>query len=127
MFATGGESSDEERKPARDPGTPPDDAPAPGGVPDEAGSSPGGVPGDDAPAPPGGPDGHAAAPGGKGRRLAVSTAFYSAATALSRVMGLVREIYAASLFGVRGPRSDWVMSETLLLLSVFSVMSWSMN
>ena len=29
--------------------------------------------------------------------------------------------------GDNGPRSGWVMSETLLLLSVFSVMSWSMN
>ena len=43
-------------------------------------------------------------------RLAVSTAFFSAATALSRVMGLVREIYAASLFGVTGPMSAFTIA-----------------
>jgi putative peptidoglycan lipid II flippase len=44
------------------------------------------------------------------RRLAVSTAFFSAATALSRVMGLVREIVAASLFGVKGPMSAFTIA-----------------
>ena len=37
------------------------------------------------------------------RRLAWSTAIFSAATGLSRVLGLVREIVAANYFGARGP------------------------
>jgi putative peptidoglycan lipid II flippase len=37
------------------------------------------------------------------RRLARSTAVFSLATGLSRVLGLVREIVAAYYFGVRGP------------------------
>jgi putative peptidoglycan lipid II flippase len=37
------------------------------------------------------------------RRLAVSTAIFGAATALSRVFGLVREMVAGYYFGVRGP------------------------
>ena len=36
-------------------------------------------------------------------RLAWSTAIFSAATGLSRVLGLVREIVAANYFGARGP------------------------
>jgi putative peptidoglycan lipid II flippase len=63
----------------------------------------------DQPEPPSGAGG-GAAPGASGRRLAVSTAFFSAATALSRVMGLVREIYAASLFGVKGPMSAFTIA-----------------
>jgi putative peptidoglycan lipid II flippase len=47
---------------------------------------------------------------GRQRRLAVSTAFFSAATALSRVMGLIREIFAASLFGVKGPMSAFTIA-----------------
>jgi len=39
---------------------------------------------------------------GSGRRLAWSTVVFSLATGLSRLLGLVREIVAASLFGVRG-------------------------
>lgn len=39
---------------------------------------------------------------GQGRRLARSTAFFAAATGLSRVLGLVREIVAAYFFGVTG-------------------------
>jgi putative peptidoglycan lipid II flippase len=39
----------------------------------------------------------------KGRRLAWSTAIFSAATGLSRVLGLLREIVAANYFGARGP------------------------
>jgi putative peptidoglycan lipid II flippase len=38
-----------------------------------------------------------------GRRLAWSTAIFSAATGLSRVLGLFREIVAANYFGARGP------------------------
>jgi putative peptidoglycan lipid II flippase len=37
------------------------------------------------------------------RRLAVSTAIFGAATALSRIFGLVREMVAGYYFGVRGP------------------------
>ena len=37
------------------------------------------------------------------RRLAVSTAIFSFATGLSRLLGLVREIVAKNYFGVRGP------------------------
>ena len=37
------------------------------------------------------------------RRLAWSTAIFSAATGLSRALGLVREIVAANYFGARGP------------------------
>jgi putative peptidoglycan lipid II flippase len=37
------------------------------------------------------------------RRLARSTAIFSAATGLSRVLGLAREIVAANYFGARGP------------------------
>jgi putative peptidoglycan lipid II flippase len=37
------------------------------------------------------------------RRLALSTAIFSAATGLSRVLGLFREIVAASYFGAQGP------------------------
>jgi hypothetical protein len=36
-------------------------------------------------------------------RLGRSTAFFSIATAFSRVAGLVREIVAASYFGITGP------------------------
>lgn len=42
---------------------------------------------------------------GSRRRLAVSTAFFSFATALSRVVGLAREIIAAAVFGVTGVAS----------------------
>lgn len=38
-----------------------------------------------------------------GRRLAWSTAFFAAATGLSRVLGLFREIVARRYFGVEGP------------------------
>ncbi|MGI8420695.1 MAG: lipid II flippase MurJ, partial [Gaiellaceae bacterium] len=38
-----------------------------------------------------------------GRRLALSTAIFSLATGLSRVLGLVREIVAKRYFGVQGP------------------------
>jgi putative peptidoglycan lipid II flippase len=42
-------------------------------------------------------------PGGASRRLAWSTAVFSLATGLSRVLGLVREIVARRYFGVDGP------------------------
>jgi putative peptidoglycan lipid II flippase len=43
-------------------------------------------------------------------RLARSTAFFSFATALSRVAGLVREIVAASYFGIKGPMSAFTIA-----------------
>ena len=43
-------------------------------------------------------------------RLALSTAFFSFATALSRIAGLVREIVAASYFGVKGPMSAFTIA-----------------
>ena len=43
-----------------------------------------------------------AAPGAHGRRLARSTAVFSLATGLSRVLGLVREMVSAYYFGVSG-------------------------
>ncbi len=47
---------------------------------------------------------------GEGRRIARSTAFFSFATGLSRVMGLVREVVAASLFGVSGAMSAFTIA-----------------
>ena len=38
-----------------------------------------------------------------GRKLALSTLFFAAATAISRVVGLAREVLAAYYFGTRGP------------------------
>jgi putative peptidoglycan lipid II flippase len=54
-------------------------------------------------------------PGGEGTpstagRLARSTAFFSIATAASRVAGLVREIVAASYFGIKGPMSAFTIA-----------------
>jgi putative peptidoglycan lipid II flippase len=43
-------------------------------------------------------------------RLARSTAFFSLATSLSRIAGLVREIVAASYFGVKGPMSAFTIA-----------------
>ncbi len=43
-------------------------------------------------------------------RLGRSTAFFSIATAFSRVAGLVREIVAASYFGIRGPMSAFTIA-----------------
>jgi putative peptidoglycan lipid II flippase len=43
-------------------------------------------------------------------RLARSTAFFSFATGLSRIAGLVREIFAASYFGVKGPMSAFTIA-----------------
>ncbi len=47
---------------------------------------------------------------GGGGRLARSTAFFSLATSLSRVAGLVREIVAAGYFGVTGPMSAFTIA-----------------
>ncbi len=45
-----------------------------------------------------------------GRRLALNTLFFSAATGVSRVAGLAREIVAASYFGVTGPMSAFTIA-----------------
>ena len=50
------------------------------------------------------------APGRQAGRIARSTASSSVATAASRVAGLVREIFAASYFGVRGPMSAFTIA-----------------
>ncbi len=59
------------------------------------------APGADAPA----PDRH-----GHARRLARNTAFFSFATGLSRVLGLAREVVAASLFGVGAAMSAFTIA-----------------
>lgn len=50
------------------------------------------------------------APSAQSGRLARSTAFFSIATAASRVAGLAREIVAASLFGITGPMSAFTVA-----------------
>ncbi len=47
---------------------------------------------------------------GRGGRLARSTAFFSAATGLSRLLGLVREIVAAKYFGVSAAMSAFTIA-----------------
>src|SRR5947209_18372990 len=47
---------------------------------------------------------------GRPPRLARSTAFFSIATGVSRIAGLVREIVAASYFGVLGPMSAFTIA-----------------
>src|SRR5881275_1076229 len=44
------------------------------------------------------------------RRLALSTAIFSLATGLSRVLGLVREVVAKSYFGTTGPVNAFQMA-----------------
>jgi len=65
-------------------------------------------PAPDAPEPEPEPASNAAAAGR--RRLAVSTAFFSFATGLSRVAGLIREVVAAGLFGVSGAMSAFTIA-----------------
>jgi putative peptidoglycan lipid II flippase len=55
---------------------------------------------------PAGPEGSERRPG----RIARSTAFFSIATAVSRVAGLVREIVAAGYFGIKGPMSAFTIA-----------------
>jgi putative peptidoglycan lipid II flippase len=47
---------------------------------------------------------------GQARRLARSTAFFSFATGLSRLLGLVREVVAAGYFGVTGAMSAFTIA-----------------
>jgi putative peptidoglycan lipid II flippase len=51
-----------------------------------------------------------AAPAAQGGRIARSTAFFSVATAASRVAGLAREVFAASYYGVNGPMSAFTIA-----------------
>ncbi len=76
--------------------------PAPG-VPPGPAAGPGAEPGADAAEP-------AGDPAAGRRRLAVSTIFFSFATGLSRVAGLVREVVAAGLFGVSGAMSAFTIA-----------------
>jgi putative peptidoglycan lipid II flippase len=50
------------------------------------------------------------APGRRAGRIARSTAFFSAATAASRIAGLGREVVAASYYGVYGPMSAFTIA-----------------
>jgi putative peptidoglycan lipid II flippase len=61
-------------------------------------------------APTAGTAGRQEAPAERRGRLARSTAFFSFATGLSRVAGLVREIVAASYFGVSGAMSAFTIA-----------------
>ncbi len=47
---------------------------------------------------------------GQGGRIARSTAFFSAATAASRIAGLAREVVAAGYYGVAGPISAFTIA-----------------
>ncbi|HEU4704846.1 MAG TPA: lipid II flippase MurJ, partial [Sphingomicrobium sp.] len=49
-------------------------------------------------------------PGKRGGRLARSTAFFSLATAASRVAGLAREVVAAGYYGISGPMSAFTLA-----------------
>jgi putative peptidoglycan lipid II flippase len=57
-----------------------------------------------------GEEGGDPSPGGGAGRIARSTAFFSIATAASRIAGLVREIVAASYYGVYGPMSAFTIA-----------------
>jgi putative peptidoglycan lipid II flippase len=50
------------------------------------------------------------APGGQSGRIARSTAFFSIATAASRVAGLAREVVAAGYYGISGPMSAFTIA-----------------
>src|ERR671914_22684 len=71
----------------------------------------------------GGDEAAAAREPSRAGRLARSTAFFSFATGLSRIAGLVREIVAASYFGVRGPMSAFTIAFQLpnTVRSVFAI------
>jgi len=50
------------------------------------------------------------APGRQGGRIARSTAFFSIATAASRIAGLAREVVAAGYYGISGPMSAFTIA-----------------
>ena len=57
-----------------------------------------------------GEEGGDPSPGRQAGRIARSTAFFSVATAASRIAGLVREVVAASYYGVYGPMSAFTIA-----------------
>jgi putative peptidoglycan lipid II flippase len=59
---------------------------------------------------PGEEPGENPSPGGQAGRIGRSTAFFSAATAASRIVGLGREVVAASYYGVYGPMSAFTIA-----------------
>ncbi|MDX6608550.1 MAG: putative peptidoglycan lipid flippase [Solirubrobacterales bacterium] len=59
---------------------------------------------------PGEEPGASPSPGRQAGRIARSTAFFSVATAASRIAGLVREVVAASYYGVYGPMSAFTIA-----------------
>ncbi|HWC08818.1 MAG TPA: lipid II flippase MurJ, partial [Solirubrobacterales bacterium] len=50
------------------------------------------------------------APGNQAGRIARSTAFFSIATAASRIVGLLREVIAAGYYGISGPMSAFTIA-----------------
>ena len=56
------------------------------------------------------PEEEVTAPRPRAGRLARSTAFFAIATGASRIAGLVREIFAASYFGIHGPMSAFTIA-----------------
>ena len=56
------------------------------------------------------PDDPVETPVQRRRRLALSTIFFSAATGVSRIVGLIREVVAANYFGVTGPMSSFTIA-----------------
>jgi putative peptidoglycan lipid II flippase len=59
---------------------------------------------------PGEESGSGPAPGRQAGRIARSTAFFSIATAASRVAGLAREVVAAGYYGISGPMSAFTIA-----------------
>ena len=59
---------------------------------------------------PGEEPGSGAPPSSQGGRIGRSTAFFSIATAASRIAGLVREVFAAGYYGVNGPMSAFTIA-----------------
>jgi len=57
-----------------------------------------------------GEEGGDPSPGRGAGRIARSTAFFSIATAASRIVGLVREVVAASYYGIYGPMSAFTIA-----------------
>jgi len=57
-----------------------------------------------------GEEGGDPSPGRQAGRIARSTAFFSIATAASRIVGLVREVVAASYYGIYGPMSAFTIA-----------------
>jgi len=56
------------------------------------------------------------------RRIATNTAIFTIATALSRVVGLAREVIAASIFGIYGPASAFTIASQVpnLMANLFA-------